>query len=61
MGRRDKEFQFTFYFFMIKIKCFECQKYVRNNEKKIILGTPDARLMSLLSRRPSKPAYHIED
>ena len=29
--------------------------------KKIILGTSDAWSMSPLSRRPSKPAYYIED
>ena len=29
--------------------------------KKIMLGTSDAWLMSLLSQRPNEPAYYIED
>ena len=37
------------------------KSFERNNEKKIILGTSDAWLMSFLSRRPSEPVYYTED
>ena len=40
---------------------FKCPKFIRNNEKKIMLGTSDAWSMSLLSLRPSEPAYYIVD
>ena len=43
------------------IKSFECPKSIRNNEKKIILGTSDSWSMSLLSRHPSKPVCYIID
>ena len=44
----------------MKIKSFECPKSIRNYEKKI-LGMSDACSTSLLSHRPSKPAYYIVD
>ena len=37
------------------------KNFARNYEKKIILGTSDAWSMSRLSKRPSDPAYYIED
>ena len=37
------------------------KNFARNYEKKIILGTSEAWLMSRLSQRPSEPAYYIED
>ena len=37
------------------------KNFARNYEKKIILGTSDAWLMSLLAHRPRDPAYYIED
>ena len=37
------------------------KNFVRNYEKKIILGTSDTWSMSHLSQRPSKPAYYIKD
>ena len=47
-------FSYFFYnFTKIKIKSFECPKSIRNYEKKILLGTSDAWLMSCLSQRPS--------
>jgi hypothetical protein len=33
--------------------------YIRNYEKKIMLGTPDTWSMSRLSKRATKPAYYI--
>ena len=41
----------------IKIKSFECPKSIRNYEKKIILGTSDAWLMSRLAHQPSDLVY----
>ena len=35
--------------------------FARNYEKRYILGTSDAWSMSLLSQRPSTPAYYIKD
>ena len=53
---------FSFYnFTKIKVKSFESPKSIRNYERKIMLGTSDAWLMSRLSNRTSEPAYHIED
>ena len=37
------------------------KNFARNFEKKIILGTSDAWLMSRLSHWPIDPAYYIED
>ena len=37
------------------------KNFVRNYEKKIILGTSDAWSMSRLSQRTSDPACYIED
>jgi hypothetical protein len=37
------------------------KNFARNYEKKIILGTSDAWLMSHLSQGPRKPVYYIED
>ena len=51
----------SIYFFMIKIKSFECPKSIRNNEKKIMLGTSDAWSTSHLSQHPSEPVYYIVD
>ena len=49
------------YFFIIKIKSFECPKSIRNSEKKIMLGTSDTWSMNRSSQRPNEPAYYIED
>jgi hypothetical protein len=51
----------SIYLFIKKIKNFECSKSIRNNEKKMMLGTSDAWSMSLLSRHSSEPAYYIVD
>ena len=48
------------YFLFIKIKTFAYHESIRNNEK-IMLGTSDAWLMSLLSSQLSEPAYHSVD
>ena len=48
-------------FTKLKIESFECPKSIRNSEKKMMLGTSDAWLMSHLSQQTSEPAYHIVD
>ena len=57
-------FNFFFKFFYkitkMKTKSFDCPKSIRNFEKKIV-RTSDTWLTSLLSHRPSKPAYYIVD
>ena len=45
----------------MKIKSFECPKYVRNYEKKVILETSDAWSTSHLFQQPSEPEYYIVD
>ena len=43
----------------MKMKSFECPKFMRNYEKK--LGTSDTLSMSCLSHRLRKPGYYIVD
>ena len=45
----------------IKIKSFECPKSIRNYEKKIMLGTSDAWLISCWFHGATEPAYYIVD
>ena len=49
---------FSYFFYKIKIKSFECPKSIKSI-KKIILGTTDAWLTTRLSHRPNNPAYYI--
>ena len=61
----QKSFQFIFIFFYkftkIRIKSFECPKFMMNYEKEIMFVRSDTWSMSRSSHRPSKPAYYIED
>ena len=57
----------TLYFYLCKIIKHKkkngtifAKNFARNHEKKIILGTSDAWLMSRSSQRPSDRAYYIE-
>ena len=51
-------FHLFYYFFIIKIKSFECPKSIRNNEKN---NAWNIRRLVAESRRPSQLAYYIVD
>ena len=45
----------------MKIKSYECPKFIRNYGRKKVLGTSNALSTIHLSHRPSEPAYYILD
>ena len=54
-------FYFLYKFTKMKIKSFECPKYIWNYKKRKMLGKLDAWSTSHLSQPTSKAAYYIVD